>query len=54
MGYPTSYRRTKEPTENLPDMRVWEDGNNERWRGDIIKQKEQISMFMCTFQKTSF
>ena len=53
MGYSTSYRRSKEPAENLPDMRVWEDRNSERWQGDFIKQKEWISMFMCTFQETS-
>ena len=54
MWYFTSYRRTKELAKNLPDMRVWEDGNSERWREDIIKQKERISMLMSTFQKTLF
>ena len=54
MRYFSSYRRTTEPAENLPDMHVWEDGNSEHWRGDITKQKERISMFMCKFQKTSF
>ena len=54
MGYSTSFQRTNESAENLPDMRVWEDRNSERWRGDIIKQEEQISMFMSKFLKTSF
>ena len=30
MGYSTSNWKTKEPAENLPDMRVLEDGNSER------------------------
>ena len=47
----------KKESHNIKKMlliRVWEAGNSERWWGDIIKQKERISMFMCTFQKTSF